>query len=106
ASITLSSRHVRPELWSIAEFVCDSLSRQTQNSGTAYVFLPTQQKIIAAGQWLSKRTPLFSHLINSLAELRLVVRCVMCGVRKLADIAKLLPNHAERDERGSYKLAW
>ena len=23
-----------------------------------------------------------------------------------ADIAKLLPNHAERDERGSYKLGW
>jgi hypothetical protein len=43
------------------------------------VFLPTQQKIIAAGQWLSKRTPLFSHLINSLAELLLVIRCVMCG---------------------------
>ena len=43
------------------------------------MFLPTQQKVIAAGQWLSKRTPLFSHLINSLAELLLGIRCVMCG---------------------------
>ena len=33
----------RPELWSVAEFICDNFSRQTQISGTAYVFLPTQQ---------------------------------------------------------------
>ena len=41
----------RPELWSIAEFLCDSFSRQTQNSGTAYVFLPTQPKINAATEF-------------------------------------------------------
>jgi len=41
----------RPELWSVAEFLCDSFSRQTQNSGTAYVFLTTQPKINAATEF-------------------------------------------------------
>jgi hypothetical protein len=41
----------RPELWSIAEILCYSFSRQTQNSGTAYVFLPTQPKINAATEF-------------------------------------------------------
>jgi len=47
ASITLSSRRRGQSSGPLQNFVCNSLSRQTQNSGTAYVFLQTQSKIDA-----------------------------------------------------------